>query len=316
MASSSSLQDQCDANPSSVDKTIVATTITSSQFCPKVRKTYTIKKQRQKWTEQEHDKFVEALKLHGRAWRHIEDHIGTKTAVQIRSHAQKFFSKVIRDSTELTVEIPPPRPKRKPAHPYPRKPISSTVIKTGRKTVSIMNDEEQHHSTSSISVSVSVSVSEQEHQSPTSVLSVSESGSSPKPSKSPTRTLKLFGTTVLVEISSSENHSSSIGTDYILNPSGNSNQIEPSYPLFQIHRPIASRNSPITCLTPTSSSSCGSLGINGENDSSKEVESQNSNNIRSSSSEKRRRNCCNWEEKGFVPYKRCVSSDKRIQLCL
>ena len=29
-----------------------------------------------------------------RAWRRIEDHIGTKTAVQIRSHAQKFFSKL------------------------------------------------------------------------------------------------------------------------------------------------------------------------------------------------------------------------------
>ncbi|XP_078442818.1 protein REVEILLE 2-like [Wolffia australiana] len=99
----------------------------SDELTPKVRKPYTITKQRERWTEDEHRKFLEALKLHGRAWRRIEEHIGTKTAVQIRSHAQKFFSKVTRDSatggssTSEPIEIPPPRPKRKPVHPYPRK---------------------------------------------------------------------------------------------------------------------------------------------------------------------------------------------------
>jgi len=37
-----------------------------------VRKPYTITKQRERWMEEEHNKFLEALKLYGRAWRQIE----------------------------------------------------------------------------------------------------------------------------------------------------------------------------------------------------------------------------------------------------
>ncbi|KAI4966544.1 hypothetical protein ZWY2020_040556 [Hordeum vulgare] len=50
----------------------------------KVRKPYTITKQRERWTEAEHKRFLEALKLYGRAWQRIEEHVGTKLAVQIK----------------------------------------------------------------------------------------------------------------------------------------------------------------------------------------------------------------------------------------
>lgn len=43
-----------------------------NDYALKVRKPYTITKQRERWTDEEHKKFLEALKLHGRAWRRIE----------------------------------------------------------------------------------------------------------------------------------------------------------------------------------------------------------------------------------------------------
>ncbi|MCO5578369.1 hypothetical protein L7F22_032210 [Adiantum nelumboides] len=107
----------------------------SDELNPKVRKPYTITKQRERWTEAEHEKFLEALKLYGRAWRRIEEYIGTKTAVQIRSHAQKFFHKLEREASSGSsggklpdIAIPPPRPKRKPNHPYPKKAGSSPPL--------------------------------------------------------------------------------------------------------------------------------------------------------------------------------------------
>ncbi|KAL0838065.1 hypothetical protein Bca101_089955 [Brassica carinata] len=92
----------------------------------KVRKPYTITKSRESWTEEEHDKFLEALQLFGRDWKKIEDFVGSKTVIQIRSHAQKYFLKVQKNGT--LAHVPPPRPKRKAAHPYPQKASKNADI--------------------------------------------------------------------------------------------------------------------------------------------------------------------------------------------
>lgn len=50
-----------------------------------------------RWTSEEHEKFLEGLKMFGRDWRQIEEHIGSRTCAQIRSHAQKYFNRLNRN---------------------------------------------------------------------------------------------------------------------------------------------------------------------------------------------------------------------------
>ncbi|CDW77411.1 myb-like dna-binding shaqkyf class family protein [Stylonychia lemnae] len=50
-----------------------------------------------RWTRQEHIRFIQAIKLFGKDWKKVEDHIGTRTGAQIRSHAQKYFLRIEKE---------------------------------------------------------------------------------------------------------------------------------------------------------------------------------------------------------------------------
>ena len=49
-----------------------------------------------RWTLEEHKIFLEGLKLHGKGWKQIAMMIQSRTVVQIRTHAQKYFQKLAK----------------------------------------------------------------------------------------------------------------------------------------------------------------------------------------------------------------------------
>ena len=50
-----------------------------------------------KWTPNEHQKFIESLFIFGIKWKMMQRYIKTRTAIQIRSHSQKFFFRMCRE---------------------------------------------------------------------------------------------------------------------------------------------------------------------------------------------------------------------------
>lgn len=58
-----------------------------------------------RWNKQEHERFIDAIKKFGKDWKTVEQYIETRSGSQIRSHAQKFFNRIIKkyaiDKTEV-----------------------------------------------------------------------------------------------------------------------------------------------------------------------------------------------------------------------
>ncbi|KAL7572762.1 hypothetical protein ACA910_009026 [Epithemia clementina (nom. ined.)] len=47
-----------------------------------------------RWTKHEHEAFLEALRMYGKEWKKVAAKVKTRTVVQTRTHAQKYFQKL------------------------------------------------------------------------------------------------------------------------------------------------------------------------------------------------------------------------------
>eukprot|EP00638_Chattonella_subsalsa_P013984 CAMPEP_0117794450 /NCGR_PEP_ID=MMETSP0948-20121206/10688_1 /TAXON_ID=44440 /ORGANISM="Chattonella subsalsa, Strain CCMP2191" /LENGTH=333 /DNA_ID=CAMNT_0005625153 /DNA_START=206 /DNA_END=1209 /DNA_ORIENTATION=- len=53
-----------------------------------------------RWSSEEHARFLKALMIHGKKWKCISDYVGTRSVVQVRTHAQKHFIKMAKTHTK------------------------------------------------------------------------------------------------------------------------------------------------------------------------------------------------------------------------
>eukprot|EP00903_Cladosiphon_okamuranus_P019244 g17695.t1 len=60
-----------------------------------------------RWTSDEHRLFLKGLELHGKGWKQIATLIQTRTVVQIRTHAQKYFQKLSKAQASGTSHLDP-----------------------------------------------------------------------------------------------------------------------------------------------------------------------------------------------------------------
>lgn len=67
---------------------------------------------------------IEGLRRFHRDWAKVTDFVGSRSAAQVRSHAQKYFDRLARENSDEWV--PAARPKRRSAAPYPRKATVGT----------------------------------------------------------------------------------------------------------------------------------------------------------------------------------------------
>mmetsp|Transcript_20709 Transcript_20709/g.34174 ORF Transcript_20709/g.34174 Transcript_20709/m.34174 type:complete len:471 (-) Transcript_20709:82-1494(-) len=59
-----------------------------------------------RWTKEEHETFLDGLNLYGKEWKKIAGMVSSRTVVQIRTHAQKYFQKIAKTRESQGKEVP------------------------------------------------------------------------------------------------------------------------------------------------------------------------------------------------------------------
>ena len=86
-----------------------------------------------RWTKEEHGAFLMGLKLYGKEWKKVAAKVRTRTVVQTRTHAQKYFQKLQKavESGEVDGdEVPMGTGSRSTSNKKKRKPVSAPTAST------------------------------------------------------------------------------------------------------------------------------------------------------------------------------------------
>ena len=59
-----------------------------------------------RWTNEEHDKFIEGILKFGNEWKRVQSIIKTRSSTQARSHAQKFFLRMKKEISPKNLSDP------------------------------------------------------------------------------------------------------------------------------------------------------------------------------------------------------------------
>mmetsp|Transcript_15410 Transcript_15410/g.50399 ORF Transcript_15410/g.50399 Transcript_15410/m.50399 type:complete len:334 (-) Transcript_15410:1859-2860(-) len=89
-----------------------------------------------RWTDDEHTRFLHGLELFGKKWTKVADIVGSRTTVQVRSHAQKYFQKI-----EKSTENKPETMKKPSSSAENHKPPAASLAKRGSA-----NERKEHSS--------------------------------------------------------------------------------------------------------------------------------------------------------------------------
>mmetsp|Transcript_17517 Transcript_17517/g.50462 ORF Transcript_17517/g.50462 Transcript_17517/m.50462 type:complete len:775 (-) Transcript_17517:1217-3541(-) len=84
-----------------------------------------------RWTKEEHEAFLLGLKLYGKEWKKVAAKVKTRTVVQTRTHAQKYFQKLQKamESGEKDVEALPMGSGSRSSSGKKKRPAASSASK-------------------------------------------------------------------------------------------------------------------------------------------------------------------------------------------
>ena len=58
-----------------------------------------------RWTQEEHERFLQGLDMYGKKWTKVAEVVSSRTTVQVRSHAQKYFQKMVKGGGRESMDV-------------------------------------------------------------------------------------------------------------------------------------------------------------------------------------------------------------------